>query len=121
MSSPEGSSHAGRPSTWTSTGYNLANAGPILAWGVAGYVVSFIAPHSLTARALVVAPGDRLILRNVGREDPVDVHIDGAPTCDLAAGDAIEIAFVEGQGRLAQLPGTNFYHRLRERFGRLAS
>ena len=40
-----------------STGYNLANGGPVLAWGVAGFVVSFIAPHSLTARALVVAPG----------------------------------------------------------------
>jgi NAD+ kinase len=39
-----------------STGYNLANGGPVLAWGVEGYVVSFIAPHSLTARALVVAP-----------------------------------------------------------------
>ena len=43
-----------------STGYNLANGGPVLAWGVEGYVVSFIAPHSLTARALVVAPGDEL-------------------------------------------------------------
>ncbi len=32
-----------------STGYNLANNGPILAWGVEGYVVSFIAPHTLTA------------------------------------------------------------------------
>ena len=30
-----------------STGYNLANNGPILAWGVAGYVVSYIAPHTL--------------------------------------------------------------------------
>ena len=39
-----------------STGYNLANGGPVLAWGVRGYVVSFIAPHSLTARALVVRP-----------------------------------------------------------------
>ena len=39
-----------------STGYNLANGGPVLAWGVEGYVVSFIAPHTLTARALVVAP-----------------------------------------------------------------
>jgi NAD+ kinase len=104
-----------------STGYNLANGGPVLAWGVEGYVVSFIAPHSLTARALVVAPTDRLILRNVGREDAVDVHIDGAPTCDLEAGDAIEIAFVPKQGQLAQIPGTNFYHRLREKFGRLAS
>ena len=42
-----------------STGYNLANGGPVLAWGVEGYVVSFIAPHSLTARALVVAPDRR--------------------------------------------------------------
>ena len=47
-----------------STGYNLANGGPVLAWGVEGYVVSFIAPHSLTARALVVAPHDLLTIDN---------------------------------------------------------
>ena len=47
-----------------STGYNLANGGPVLAWGVEGFVVSFIAPHSLTARALVVAPGDALTINN---------------------------------------------------------
>ena len=41
-----------------STGYNLANGGPVLAWGVEGYIVSFIAPHTLTARSLVVAPGE---------------------------------------------------------------
>ena len=52
-----------------STGYNLANNGPILAWGVEGYVVSFIAPHTLTARALVVAPGDLLHVANVGERD----------------------------------------------------
>ena len=46
----------GRPRPPGSTGYNLANGGPVLAWGVEGFVVSFIAPHSLTARALVVAP-----------------------------------------------------------------
>ena len=28
-----------------STGYNLANGGPVVAWGVEGYVVSYIAPH----------------------------------------------------------------------------
>ncbi len=47
-----------------STGYNLANGGPVMAWGVEGMVVSFIAPHSLTARALVVAPGDTLAIEN---------------------------------------------------------
>ena len=32
-----------------STGYNLANGGPVMAWGVEGFVVSFIAPHSMSA------------------------------------------------------------------------
>ena len=60
-----------------STGYNLANQGPILAWGVKGYVVSYISPHSLTARALVVAPGDVLHVGNAEGREPVEVAVDG--------------------------------------------
>jgi NAD+ kinase len=103
-----------------STGYNLANGGPVLAWGVAGFVVSFIAPHSLTARALVVAPDDLLTINNASREEPVEVHVDGRPTCELPAGEDIHIEFARSSATLAQLPGASFYHRLRERFGRLA-
>jgi NAD+ kinase len=103
-----------------STGYNLANGGPVLAWGVEGYVVSFIAPHSLTARALVVAPTDELTINNASREEPVEVHVDGRPTLELPPGEDIHIAFGGAHGTLAQLPGASFYHRLRERFGRLA-
>jgi NAD+ kinase len=103
-----------------STGYNLANAGPVLAWGVRGYVVSFIAPHSLTARALVVAPDDLLTINNASREEPVEVHVDGRPACQLPAGEDIHVEFGRAFGTLAQLPGASFYHRLRERFGRLA-
>ncbi len=103
-----------------STGYNLANAGPILAWGVRGYVVSFIAPHSLTARALVVAPDDLLTINNASREESVEVHVDGRPACEIPAGEDIHIEFAKQAGVLAQLPGASFYHRLRERFGRLA-
>jgi NAD+ kinase len=104
-----------------STGYNLANGGPVMAWGVEGFVVSFIAPHSLTARALVVAPHDVLSVCNCSREEPVDVVVDGRPMCLLSADERIEIRFVPRQGHLAQLAGSNFYHRLREKFGRLAS
>jgi NAD+ kinase len=103
-----------------STGYNLANQGPILAWGVKGYVVSFIAPHTLTARALVVAPDDVLHVRNDSARDPVDVAVDGAPVAELGSGDEIEVRFRDAVGRLAQLPGSNFYRRIREKFGRLA-
>ncbi len=103
-----------------STGYNLANGGPVLAWGVEGYVVSFIAPHSLTARALVVAPDDELAVHNRGR-DAVDVTVDGRPVGELAPGGVITTRFLRAAADLAQVPGSSFYRRLREKFGRLAS
>jgi NAD+ kinase len=104
-----------------STGYNLANGGPVMAWGVAGFAVSFIAPHSVTARALVVAPGDALVVHNASREEPDDVVIDGRPVGVLAPGEQITVSFLSDQGTLAQIPGTTFYHRLRQKFGRLVS
>jgi NAD+ kinase len=103
-----------------STGYNLANQGPILAWGVKGYVVSYISPHSLTARALVVAPGDVLSVGNAAGREPVDVAVDGAFACALEPGASLDVRFADSVGRLAQLPGTSFYQRIREKFGHLA-
>jgi NAD+ kinase len=103
-----------------STGYNLANGGPVLAWGVEGFVVSFIAPHSLTARALVVAPNDTLRILNQST-DGVDVIVDGRPVWELPAGAAVEATFAHDVGALAQVPGSTFYRRLREKFGRLSS
>jgi NAD+ kinase len=103
-----------------STGYNLANGGPVMAWGVEGFVVSFIAPHSMSARALVVAPDDRLTIFNRSRE-PLDVAVDGRPAGEIPPGGRIEARFVNDVGTIAQLPGSSFYRRLREKFGRLAS
>jgi NAD+ kinase len=103
-----------------STGYNLANNGPILAWGVKGFVVSFIAPHTLAARALVVAPDDALLVRNAAGREPVEISLDGAPAGELEPGAELEMRFEESVSKLAQLPGSNFYHRIREKFGKLA-
>ncbi len=103
-----------------STGYNLANGGPVMAWGVEGFAVSLIATHSLTARGLVVAPGDALHVSNRGRE-AVDVNIDGRPECQITPGDALVARYEEGAALLAQLPGWSFYRRLRTKFGRLSS
>lgn len=104
-----------------STGYNLANGGPVMAWGVAGIAVSFIAPHSLTARALVVAPSDTLTISNLSDEEEVEVAVDGRPVGVLQRNGLLQVTFVEAQGSLAQLPGANFYQRLRAKFGRLAT
>ena len=103
-----------------STGYNLANGGPVLAWGVEGFVTSFIAPHSLTARALVAAPDDVLTVHNRSG-DPVDISIDGRPLRELAPDATVTCSFQRDAADLAMLPGSTFYHRLRETFGRLSS
>lgn len=102
-----------------STGYNLANGGPVLAWGVQGYVVTFIAPHSLTARPLVVSPEDTVTIFNRSARESVDVAVDGRHVGELAPGDSLDCSFVAGAALLAQLPGSSFYQRLREKFGHL--
>jgi NAD+ kinase len=104
-----------------STGYNLANGGPVLAWGVEGYVVSFIAPHTLTARALVVAPGDTLTVENTSDRDEVSISTDGRTVGELGPGERTDVCFSDDEVLLAQIPGSTFYHRFREKFGRLAN
>jgi NAD+ kinase len=104
-----------------STGYNLANGGPVMAWGVQGMIVSFIAPHSFTSRPLVVAPGDRVSVGNRSWEEPVDVIVDGRPVAVLHAGERLHARLSIDQALLAQVPGTTFYQRLRKKFGRLAT
>jgi NAD+ kinase len=103
-----------------STGYNLANGGPVMAWGVEGFAVSFISPHSLTARALVVAPDDLLSVHNRAN-DPVDISLDGQPAGSIAPGESVTATFLREAADLAQVPGSSFYRRLREKFGRLAT
>ena len=103
-----------------STGYNLANGGPVMAWGVEGFAVSFISPHSLTARALVVAPDDLLSVHNRS-QDPVDISLDGQPAGSICPDEAITASFLREAADLAQVPGSSFYRRLREKFGRLAT
>jgi NAD+ kinase len=103
-----------------STGYNLANGGPIMAWGVEGYVVSYIAPHTLTARTLVAATTDVLVVHNDSAEEPVDVETDGKRVCTLEPGQDLEVRFEDRPARLAKLPGTGFYDQLRNKFGPLA-
>ena len=104
-----------------STGYNLANGGPVMAWGVDGYVVSFIAPHTLTARSLVVAPADTLDVTNRSSDEPVDMTTDGQEAGSVGPGETVSIRFGERYAQLAQEAGASFYRRMRDKFGRLAN
>jgi NAD+ kinase len=103
-----------------STGYNLSVGGPILAWEVKGYTVSLIAPHALSARALVAAPEDVLTVVNAG-SDPIDIVVDGMRTGELGAEKTVELTFRPEVVGLAQLPGSSFYRRFREKLLQLTS
>jgi NAD+ kinase len=104
-----------------STGYNLANGGPVVAWGVEGYIVGYIAPHTLKARTLVAAKSDVLLVTNLSREEPVDVETDGKRVCSLEPGQSLEVQFDDHPALLAKVSGTGFYDQLIEKFGLLAS
>ena len=45
---------------------------------------------------------------------------DGRAVCALAPQATMPIRFAEGRSLLAQAPGATFYHRLRDKFGRLS-
>jgi NAD+ kinase len=51
----------------------------------------------------------------------VDISVDGRSAGELAPGEAISATFVPEATDLAQVPGSSFYRRLREKFGRLAT
>jgi NAD+ kinase len=102
-----------------STGYNLANGGPVMAWGVEGMAVSFIAPHSLSARALLIAPDDELVVRN-GSVEALTVSVDGRPVGEIAPLEELRARFVDDVSTLLQVEGSTWYRRLRQKFGKLA-
>lgn len=102
-----------------STAYNLSVGGPIVAWGVDGFAVSLIAPHALGYRPLVAAPADELTVRNEG-DEPVDVVVDGIRTGEIEPGQDAAVRFRPSAVGLAQLPGSSFYRRFREKLMRLS-
>ena len=51
--------------------------------------------------------------------DP-EVMVDGTKVGELEPGSETAVEYSPGLARLAQLPGANFYHRIREKFGHLA-
>jgi NAD+ kinase len=100
-----------------STAYNLSNGGPVLVWGLDAAVITFVAPHTLHARPLVVGPGFMLSARNVTPDVEAVVLIDGRPVGSLAPGESVEVAFGERRSRLATLPEQAFFARYRRVFG----
>jgi NAD+ kinase len=100
-----------------STAYNLSNGGPVLARGLDAMVVTFIAPHSLHARPIVVPRGIELEIRNETPDVDVTVLVDGHPLTDIGHRSPITIRLGEQRSRLGTLPEATFFKRYRDTFG----
>ena len=101
-----------------STAYNLSNGGPVLVWGLDALVVTFVAPHTLHARPLVVGRGVDVVVENRSADVPAGVLIDGHLVANLARGDGATVRLAPEHSRLAILPEQTFFTRYGEVFGR---
>jgi NAD+ kinase len=101
-----------------STAYNLSNGGPVLVWGLEAMVLTFIAPHSLSARPLVAPPGADLIVWNRTADVPVSVIADGHVVGELAPAARAVVRLGPQRSLLGSLPESTFFARYRKAFGR---
>jgi NAD+ kinase len=100
-----------------STAYNLSNGGPVLVRGLDAMAVTFIAPHSLHARPMVVPRGMELEIRNETPDVGVSVIVDGHELTDVSGGERIIVDLGDRYALLAMLPEATFFRRYRETFG----
>jgi NAD+ kinase len=99
-----------------STAYNLSSGGPVLVWGLDAMAVTFVSPHSLHARPLVVPSGLGLTVRNVTDHQPAMVIADGLALGELGSDREATMRLGERRALLALLPEMTFFHRYRTTF-----
>ena len=100
-----------------STAYNLSNGGPVLVRGLDAMAITFIAPHSLDARPLVVPRGRGAdgAERDAGRRRRRPRR--RARAAATSRPDrTLSIRLGEQRSLLATLPETTFFGRYRETF-----
>ncbi len=99
-----------------STAYNLSNGGPVLVWGLDAMAVTFVAPHSLHGRPLVVPRGRELSVVNQTEDVAATVLADGHRVRELAPGEEVVARLAEERSLLATLPESTFFSRYRRIF-----
>jgi NAD+ kinase len=101
-----------------STAYNLSNGGPVLVWGIDAMVLTFVAPHTLHIRPLVVPRGPGLVITNRSRGLEATVLADGQPVGPLPEEASVSVRLGPDRSLLATLPEVTFFGRYAATFGR---
>jgi NAD+ kinase len=101
-----------------STAYNLSNGGPVLVWGLDAMVLTFVAPHALHIRPLVVPRGPDITITNHTSDIETTVLVDGHEVGRLAADQEAVVRIGAQPSLLATLPEVTFFKRYAANFGR---
>ena len=97
-----------------STAYSLSAGGPVLMPAVKGFVITPVAPHSLTHRPLVVPDSTEIEILLRSEEEVAYLSLDGQPGLDLSDGDRVRCRRSEHQVNLFRT-GTDFFQVLRSK------
>jgi NAD+ kinase len=96
-----------------STAYSLSAGGPVLMPTVHAFVITPVAPHSLTHRPLVV-PDSAVVEILLHSEEVAYLSMDGQPGLDLRDGDRVRCRRSEHKVSLFRTD-TDFFHVLRNK------
>src|SRR6266511_4325280 len=99
-----------------STAYNLSNNGPVLMWGIDALTVSFVAPHSMHARPLVVPRGRDVVVTNRTENIPLALIADGHRVGEIEPDGGVTVRLGDARSLMATLPGATFLTRFRSAF-----
>jgi NAD+ kinase len=99
-----------------STAYNLSAGGPVLVPGTDGYVVTFVSPHSLHARSMVLGRPHTVTFRNAAADVPVRAIVDGHVEEVIEPCGRLDVRMGEAAAALARVTGTSFFTRYLEEF-----
>jgi NAD+ kinase len=99
-----------------STAYNLSAGGPVLVPGTDGYVVTFVSPHSLHARSMVLGRAHTAVFRNAAADVSVQALVDGHVVGVIDPGGRLEVRMGQASAALARVSGTSFFTRYLQEF-----
>jgi NAD+ kinase len=100
-----------------STAYNLATAGPIVHPHVDAFVLTPIAPHTLTNRPIVIPASAEVQVQPLvdSKNDEIYVTFDGQSGFQLQADDLVHVSRAERPLRLVRSSSRSYFETLRQK------
>lgn len=100
-----------------STAYSLAAGGPILTPDMNAFVLTPIAPHTVSNRPIVLSTGEEVTFEYLNTYAPLEVTFDGIETLSLASRESLTVTLSPRTFCLVSLEGSDFFSTLRGKLG----